>query len=349
MAGWFSAWLRRPLRRRLRALRGQAIIYMAVALTALVGRVGLVLDGGTMFVLRGRLQNSVDAAALAGAQGLPTAANAESIACAYIDLNPVSAMTGAQCSGKATVGITENYTKITVTAYRSWTPVLLPVVGISGPTNVRAKAVVKIGSPASGCVFPFFIQAKELATPWTLVPLARGNLIDIGSGASAIKNAMAGLTCKSGKVNAADIDLKPGESAQIESGWEERLKNVALSSCPNGDVIGNYRVAVGDGKYEVLPALNPTNCPRLVVLPVLPNAPGGGSYAGNEKGLSLQGFAAFWIRDYCTQPTCSFSYDGGVTINKGAVWGYFVPLNVPAETYTTYNPDFGTKVVVMTE
>jgi Flp pilus assembly protein TadG len=349
MVGWFSGWLRTPVRRQQRALRGQATIYMAVALAMLVGFVGLVLDGGMLFVLKGRLQNSVDAAALAGAQGLPTAANAASIACGYIDLNPVSNMTGAQCTGKADVAVSESNTKITVTAFRSWTPLLLPAIGITGPTNVRAKAVVKIGSPASGCVFPFFIQVKELDTPWTLVHLSRGNLVDVGSGASDIKNAMAGACLKSGAVNAGGIDLKPGESAQIESGWEERLKNVASSSCPNGDVIGNYRVTVGPSQYEVSPALNPTNCPRLVILPVLPNAPGGGSYAGNEKDLSLQGFAAFWVRDYCDKSTCNFSYDGGVAINKGAVWGYFVPLNVPATTYTTYNPSLGTKVVIMTE
>ena len=90
-------------------------------------------------------------------------------------------------------------------------------------------------------------------------------------------------------------------------------------------------------------------CPRLVILSVLPNAPSGGSYAGNEKNLSVLGFASFWIRDYCTQPTCTFPYAGGKTIAKGEVWGYFVPLQVAGGQYTTYNATFGTKMIVMTE
>jgi hypothetical protein len=216
---------------------------------------------------------------------------------------------------------------------------------------VGARAKVKIGSPAAGCVFPFFLQLKEITTPWTLTSLTRGTMIDFGSGANAIKDGMQVGNCsKPGTVSGGGIDLKPGASAQIESGWHDRLQNVASSSCAQGDVVANYRVQVATGQYQLLPTLTPTNCPRLVILSVLPNATtADGKYTGNEKNLSLLGFAAFWIRDYCEKPTCTFSYDGGVTITKGNVWGYFVPLSVPATTYTTYNSSFGTKVVVMTE
>jgi Flp pilus assembly protein TadG len=349
MVRWFSAWLRTPLRHQPRSQRGQAIIMMAIALPVLVGFVGLVADVGLLYVVKGRLQNSVDAAALAGAQGLP-GSYAETLACDYITLNPVSNMTGSQCTGKADVTLTAD--SITVVAHRSVPSLIIHVLpGSFLPANVGARAKVKIGSPASGCVFPFFLQLKEITTPWTLTSLTRGTMVDVGSGASAIRDAMQVGNCsKSGTVNAGGIDLKPGESAQISSGWQDRLQNVATSSCPQGDVIANYRVQVATGQYQLLSTLTPTNCPRLVILSVLPNATtADGKYTGNEKNLSLLGFAAFWIRDYCDHPTCTFSYDGGVSITKGNVWGYFVPLSVPATTYTTYNPAFGTKVVVMTE
>jgi Flp pilus assembly protein TadG len=326
-------------------MRGQAAIYMAIVLAALVGFVGMAADGGMLYVMKGRLQNSVDAAALAGAQGLPSTVHAGALACTYINANPVSGMTGAQCSGKADVVITDSNTKIRVTAYRNVSPVLLPVFGI-GATNVRATAAVMIGSVGNNCVFPAFLQASQVVSPFTLLVLRTGAKIDVGSGADAVKAAMQPGGCNAqGAMDIGDtVDLQAGATASVLSGWHDRLLNVATSSCPSGDVVGNYRVEVAPGQYQLLSSLTLNNCPRLVIVPVLPT----GTYSGNEDDLPIQGFAALWIRDVCEPDHCVDTYGGGPQLNKGDAWVYFVPLEMISATYTTFNA-YGTKIVVMTE
>ena len=49
--------------------RGQALIVIALAAVALVGMVGLVVDGGRGFLDRRKAQNAADAAARGGASG----------------------------------------------------------------------------------------------------------------------------------------------------------------------------------------------------------------------------------------------------------------------------------------
>ncbi len=46
---------------------GQAIVLIAVLLTALIGALGLAIDGGGMYLLYRDAQNAVDAAALTSA------------------------------------------------------------------------------------------------------------------------------------------------------------------------------------------------------------------------------------------------------------------------------------------
>lgn len=52
--------------------KGQALVLVAFAVVALIGLVGLTIDGGRLYALRRQVQNAADAAALAGAQELAT-------------------------------------------------------------------------------------------------------------------------------------------------------------------------------------------------------------------------------------------------------------------------------------
>src|SRR6476619_8060517 len=67
---------------------GQAIVLMAISLTVLMGMAALVLDVGLWMRSDRRLQQTADAAALAGAQMLPAdPAGAKSLALNYADQN----------------------------------------------------------------------------------------------------------------------------------------------------------------------------------------------------------------------------------------------------------------------
>jgi hypothetical protein len=60
------------LRRRIRCDSGQVFVFVAFVLMALVGMAALVIDGGSWYRAQRHLQTAADAAALAGAQELPT-------------------------------------------------------------------------------------------------------------------------------------------------------------------------------------------------------------------------------------------------------------------------------------
>jgi hypothetical protein len=62
----------RSLLSRMRGDAGQVFVFVAVIITGLIGMAALVVDGGSWFHAQRKLQTAADAAALAGAQHLPT-------------------------------------------------------------------------------------------------------------------------------------------------------------------------------------------------------------------------------------------------------------------------------------
>src|SRR2546423_1745474 len=65
----------RPMAASPRSQRGAAIVLIVIALLALLLMAGLALDGGHLMLNKTRLQNAVDAAALAGAKTLDETGN----------------------------------------------------------------------------------------------------------------------------------------------------------------------------------------------------------------------------------------------------------------------------------
>ncbi len=68
---------------RLRDERGQSLVLVVLFLVVLLGFAALVLDVGHAYLAQRKLQSSVDAAALAGAGGLPSVGSANGLANAY--------------------------------------------------------------------------------------------------------------------------------------------------------------------------------------------------------------------------------------------------------------------------
>jgi Flp pilus assembly protein TadG len=348
MKPWLSGWLPRSVRRPLRAQRGQAMIMMAILLPVLVGFVGLVVDAGMLYVVKGRLQNSVDAAALAGAQGLPVAADAKAIACTYIDSNVVSNMTGATCGGKADVVTSgSGPDTITVTAHRSVPTTLMAVLGNVLPTNVGAQATVKIGSVGGKmCYFPLFIEKSNFDPNrplYTPIGFTNHNSAQLEEGATGNKDVTVAmgddcLTDKSFEATAGDeLNIKPGSPSQWRSGWDDLLLKATASgsACKSSNLL-NYVVKDSNGNDKLDPSLNMVNCPRLLMVPVTEVLP-------NGKGRIL-GFTPFFFSAICDQTTCS----NPVPLVKHEAWGYYLNMEFVGGLYTNYN-SYGTKVIVMTE
>jgi Flp pilus assembly protein TadG len=78
--------------------QGQVIILLVLSMVVLIGMTALVIDVGIGWYARRQLQATVDAAALAGAQDLPSPAIASATANAYLGKNPVRAISSIQTS-----------------------------------------------------------------------------------------------------------------------------------------------------------------------------------------------------------------------------------------------------------
>ena len=128
---------------RLKSERGQAFVLAAVSMVMCLGMAALVLDVGNWFRDKRRLQGTVDAAALAGAQQLPDdSAGAQSQALSYANKN------GGDVAG-ANIVITSQYQAndtISVSGQRNDPGIFSKVIAIPG-ANITAKATARVGPP----------------------------------------------------------------------------------------------------------------------------------------------------------------------------------------------------------
>jgi Flp pilus assembly protein TadG len=125
---------------------GQAIVLTVFALVAMLGMCALVLDVGSWFRTHRRLQGTADAAALAGAQDLPTdPAGAQSLALSYANQNG-----GNVLSADIVVSSTYNTNDtISVKAAKNESGNFSKVLGInSADLTTTAKARVDAPSQA---------------------------------------------------------------------------------------------------------------------------------------------------------------------------------------------------------
>jgi Flp pilus assembly protein TadG len=82
--------------RRARGERGQILAVVVLALVALLGVAAFAIDVGYAYYAKRQLQSATDAAALAGAQDLPTAATAINTATSYAAANTPANLSGLQ-------------------------------------------------------------------------------------------------------------------------------------------------------------------------------------------------------------------------------------------------------------
>jgi Flp pilus assembly protein TadG len=129
---------------RLKSERGQAFVLVAVSMVMCLGMAALVLDVGNWFRDKRRLQGTVDAAALAGAQQLPDdSSGAQAQALTYANKN------GGDVAGSSIV-ITSQYQPndtITVTGQRNDPGIFTKVIAIPG-ADISATATARVGPPA---------------------------------------------------------------------------------------------------------------------------------------------------------------------------------------------------------
>jgi Flp pilus assembly protein TadG len=145
---------------RCRDERGQSFVLFALALVMVCGMAALVLDVGNWFRDKRRLQGTVDAAALAGAQQLPdNPAAAKTMALDYANKN------GGDVAG-ANIVVTSSYQPndtLSVKGQRNDAGIFSSVIFKgAGNADITARAKVRVGPPAQAlAVAPMVVHCNH--------------------------------------------------------------------------------------------------------------------------------------------------------------------------------------------
>jgi hypothetical protein len=142
--------------------RGSVVVIVALGLTTLLGLGALVTDIGMFYAQKAKLQNAVDASALAGVQELPkNPTSARTIAQDYASKNDTS---------NITVTLNTSNSKITVVAEKKVPTYLAKIWGIrEGNLSAKASAMIVPPTALVGAA-PLSIEKQEFiyGVPYTL-------------------------------------------------------------------------------------------------------------------------------------------------------------------------------------
>lgn len=120
--------------------RGSILVIVALMLVVLLGFSALVVDVGMAYGQERKLQNALNAAALAGAQALPDTANAVTAVNNYIQLNGYSPSTMA-------ISFSNSNNTITVAGTQTVNYVFAKVLGFSSSSIHLSAAATRSGAP----------------------------------------------------------------------------------------------------------------------------------------------------------------------------------------------------------
>jgi Flp pilus assembly protein TadG len=198
---------------------GQAIVLSVLALVAVMGMCALVLDVGSWFRTHRRLQATADAAALAGAQSLPTdPSGAKSLALSYANKNG-----GDVLSADIVVSSTYNPNDtISVKAERSDSGSFTRVLGIVTPQKLTANAKARVDAPQQA----MFVAPMVVNCNHPLIQNCNGNHTPTFGVNTNLNYDPMGAPGAFGMLNLDPSGQNPGTSEEanwILHGWDQYL------------------------------------------------------------------------------------------------------------------------------
>jgi hypothetical protein len=203
---------------------GQAVVLMVISLAVLTGMAALVLDVGMWMRTDRRLQQTADAAALAGAQMLPAdPAAASSTALTYASKNGGDVLS-------ADIVVTSTFTSndtISVSARKTEPGIFSKVLGINS-ANIKADAKARVDSPQKArYVAPMVVSCNH-----PLIQNCNGDHTPTFNQVTTMDFDPMGAPGAYGMLNLANDNGTPGSSDEAEwilHGFDKYLD------------IGNYR------------------------------------------------------------------------------------------------------------
>lgn len=253
--------------------KGSALVLMALALTVLLSSVALVTDVGAAYLNKVQVANAADAAALAGAQGLPDETKATAIAQAYGAKNGVPHIQ---------VEVAEDKKEIQVTAQRSMNLLFARIMGYN-TTRASAQARVRL-EPLTGVkgIVPLGIEEQPLVFGETYVlKYAAGS----GPGGEYHSGWLGILALQGPGAKLYEEDLKYGFDQEVKIGDLLDIQTGNISGKTQSGV--QYRIdqckhtpACTADHYE-------KDCPKILLVPMIKPY--------DSKRVQVAGFAAFLV------------------------------------------------------
>ncbi len=347
------------LRPRVHDENGQSIVTLALASLFFLALLVVGADTAFVYFQRRDLQNTADAAALAGAQELNGLAASETPA----------ELAAADWADKNLGGltffepvVTENYTTIQVTVKKNASS-LLGTFGFGEP-EISARATARIAAPylPGPGVVPIAVNEETwegcdsggscediLLKEWSgsnSDPPSDYHLIDIGgSGSSDVCDFLIG-----GSTNPITdpVDSQPGAQSSLHNCLPERMDAATANNCltyddvtlPDGtlDPRCNPLDGAGKGALAAFPDAQPT---AVILIPVIVEFDKGkASLDVVGDGEELRTFAFFLIDEstvYGPDPTCADS--GQCEITGQFITSYFAALSVNQGGNGEFDPD----------
>ncbi|OIJ15661.1 hypothetical protein BKP35_01305 [Anaerobacillus arseniciselenatis] len=254
--------------------KGAVTLLVAFMMVVFIGITAVVIDGGHLYLKKSTLQKAVDAAALAGAQELPTNYQ-RAIKEAYSTLEKNNVRTS-----DVNITFSNKHTMINVSVIKT---VPLFYGGFFGYENVDVKA--------NGTV-----QLQTLTSAIGTVPLGVKNDTDLSFGDTAylkvgdstIGNFGALALTGTGASN-FEADLKEGYKHEVFVG--EKL------GTQTGNIVGPTQRAIEDRikrcpMKDATYTNHPSVCPRIVMVPVFEPVK---TERNQIREVKVIGFASFFI------------------------------------------------------
>ena len=298
-------------------------------MVSLLGVSGMVLDLGNGYVQRRAVQNEADAAAIAGADAIPSGNTAS------------AAQQMAAKNGRAGDQVTVTMSgvdTVTVTVARTAPTFFLKVFGRSSiPVSATAVARIEALGAVKGHVSPYAVTVDAYAngTGTTLFkesqPGAYGTIdlptTDNTTGGSCAGNVNKGTPSNIGPELGDTLPagtLVVGGCLSVKSGASQPSANIVNQIAPSNNQMNQDLQPLGNGQYQVIPqSWDDSNGlpPRLMYIPIVETLP-----SGNGQ-TTIVSFAWFYM-------TSATGGGSGLTIN-----GQWVTLQLPPTGETTqYHP-----------
>lgn len=187
------------LRYMLNDTRGSVVTIIALAITALIGMVGLAVDTGRAMMVESKLQSAVDAAGLAAGASLSTS-DVNALATKYIRLNFAQGIQGAEL-GTVTSTVSANNQIITLTVNATLPTTFMKIFGTDYVT-ISATSEITRTNKGLELVMVLDVTGSMAGTKITALRTAATDLVNILFGANATSpNLWIGMVPFSQTVN----------------------------------------------------------------------------------------------------------------------------------------------------